>query len=149
MGLPVFCYDANGIPTMDRNKDLNLFQVAIRAKYYFSITEVTKEATKQNHRTRPLTGDLDENHANKRMMNGKYLSLGEAARNQLRDKYSNTTLWDLKADKHVQRTVLEKKVTKRLVHTDFPRPQQPWKLLHQIAHALNGLAANSKFGGII
>ena len=67
------------------------------AKYYISITELTREATEQNPRVRPLMGDLDEDPANKKTISVMYLALGEAARKQFMDKYPNTALWERKA----------------------------------------------------
>ena len=99
VGLPVFWSDATANPAMDWDKWLDLFQVALMAKYYISITELTREATQQNPRVRALLGDLDEDPANKKVISVMYLSLGEAARKQFMDKYPHTALWDLKAQK--------------------------------------------------
>ena len=96
VGLPVFWSDATSNPAMDWDKWLDLFQVALMAKYSISITELTREATQQNPRVRALLGDLDEDPANKKVLSVMYLSLGEAARKQFMDKYRHTTLWELK-----------------------------------------------------
>ena len=66
---------------MDWDKWLDLFQVAMMAKYSISITELTRVVTEQMPRVRPLIGDLDEDPANKKTISVMYLSLGEAARN--------------------------------------------------------------------
>ena len=66
------------------------------AKYSISITELTREANQQNPKIRPLMGDLDEEPANKKVIRVMYLSLGEATKKQLRDKYPNTALCELK-----------------------------------------------------
>ena len=82
---------------MDWDKWLDLFQVAKMAKYSISLTALTSEANQQNPRDRLLMGDLDEDPANKKVISVMYLALGEAARKQFMDKYSNTALWELKA----------------------------------------------------
>ena len=97
VGLPVFWSDATANPAMDWDKWLNLFQVALMAKYSISITELTREATQQNPRVRALLGDLDEDPANKKVISVMYLSLGEAARKQFMGKYPHTALWEIKA----------------------------------------------------
>ena len=97
VGLPVFWNDPSINPTMDWDKWIDLFQVAMMAKYSISITELTRAVTEQTPRVRPLMGDLDEDPANKKTISVMYLSLGEAARKQFMDKYPNTALWELKA----------------------------------------------------
>ena len=39
---------------------MDLFQVAVMAKYSISITELIRQVTEQNPRVRSLTGDIDE-----------------------------------------------------------------------------------------
>ena len=97
VGLPVFWSDAAANPQMDWDKWLDLFQVALMAKYSISVTELTREANQQNPRVRVLLGDLDEDPANKKVISILHLSLGEQARKQFMEKYLHTALWDLKA----------------------------------------------------
>ena len=73
---------------MDWDKWLDLFQVALMAKYSISVTELTRETNQQNPRVRALLVDLDENPANKKVISIPYL---------LMDKFPHTALWDLKA----------------------------------------------------
>ena len=80
---------------MDWDKWLDLFQVAVMAKYSISLTELTTEANEQNPRARPIMGDMDETPANKKVVSVMYLSLGKAARRQYKVKYPHTRLWDL------------------------------------------------------
>ena len=75
---------------------IDLFQVAVMAKYSISITELIRQVTEENPRVRALTGDLDEDPANK-IVSVLSLSLGGAARKQFRDKFPHTTLCDSKA----------------------------------------------------
>ena len=79
VGLPVYWHEANTSPTMDWDKWVDLFQVAVMAKFSISIWELTREATEQNPRVRALLGDMDEDPANKKVVSVMYLSLGEAA----------------------------------------------------------------------
>ena len=101
MGFPVDWHDASTNPTMDWDKWLDLFQVAITAKYSVSVMELTRDANEQNPRARALMGDMDENPANKKVMSVMYLSLGEAARKQFKDKYPYTRLWDLRTEEPI------------------------------------------------
>ena len=96
VGLPVFWNDSTANPTMDWDKWLDLFHVAMMAKYSISKTELTREANQQNARVRPFMGDLHEDPANEKIISVMYLALGEAARKQFMDKYPNTALWELK-----------------------------------------------------
>ena len=53
---------------MDWDKWIDLFQVAMMAKYSISITELTRAVTEQTPRVRPLMGDLDEDPARSAML---------------------------------------------------------------------------------
>ena len=92
MGLPIFWQDAAANPLMEWDKWLDLFQVAMMAKYSISITELTREANQQKPRVRTLMGDLDEDLANKKVISVIYVALGEAARKRIKDKYPHTAL---------------------------------------------------------
>ena len=134
---------------MDWDKWLDLFQVAIMAKYSISITELTRAVTEQTSRVRPLMGDLDEDPANKKTISVMYLSLGEAARKQFMDKYPNTALWELKAREliHLCNECFRKKNEIVLwIATDSFRDCS--ETLSQFWHALNRLAAICDFGEI-
>ena len=82
---------------MDWDKWLDLFQVALMAKYSISITELTRNADQQNPRVRALLGNLEEDPANKKVISVMHLALGDAARKQFMDKYPTTALWELRA----------------------------------------------------
>ena len=58
VGVPLYWHEANTTPTMDWNKWVDLFQVAVLAKFSISITELTREVTDQNPRVRALLGDM-------------------------------------------------------------------------------------------
>ena len=149
VGLPVFWSDVTANPAMDCDKCLDLFQVALMAKYSISITELTREATQQNPRVRVLFGDFDEDPANKKGISVQCLSLGEAARKQFMDKYPDTALWELKAQELITlcNECFRKKRNRTLDRNRFfSRLQQPGESLFQFWHALNGLAALCDFG---
>ena len=75
---------------MEWEKWLDLFQVAMMAEYSISITELTREVNQQYPNVPTLMGDLEEDPANKKVIGVIYLSLGEAARKQFKDKYQHT-----------------------------------------------------------
>ena len=80
-----------------------------------------------------------------------YLSLGEAASKQFKDKYPHTALWELKAQELITpcNDCFRKKRNRTLDrHRFFLRLQQPGEILFQFWHALNGLAAICNFGVI-
>ena len=59
--------------------------------------ELPCEASQQNPRVRALLGDLEEDHADKKVTSVMYLALGDAERKQFTDKYPTTALRELKA----------------------------------------------------
>ena len=145
VGLPVYWHEANTSPTMDWDKWVDLFQVAVMAKFSISISELTREATEQNPRA------MDEDPANKKVVSVMYLSLGEAARKLFKDKYPHTTLWNLKVRELMQLAAdcFQVKRNRTLDrHRFFSRAQQPGESLQQFWHTLNGLAALCDFGEI-
>ena len=151
LGLPVFWHDANSNPTMEWDKWVDLFQVAVMAKYSISLTELTRDASQQNPRVRALVGDLEKEPANKKVVSVLYLSLGEAARKQFKDKNPHVTLWSLKVSeltKTCNGCFWKKKNRTLDRHKFFSRMQQTGETLSQFWHALNGLAAPCDFGEI-
>ena len=151
VGLSVYWHEANTSPTMDWDKWVDRFQVAVMAKFSISISELTREATEQNPRVHALLGDMDEDPANKKVVSVMYLSLGEAARKLFKDKYPHTTLWNLKVRELMQLAAdcFQVKRNRTLdQHKFFSRAQQPEETLQQFWHTLNGLAALCDFGEI-
>ena len=141
--------DAAANLIMKWDKRLDLFQAAMMAKN--SITEMTREANQQNPRIRTLMGDLEEDPANKKVINVMYLSLGEAARKHFKDKYPHTALWELKAQELITpfNDCFRKKSNRTIDrHRFLSRLQKPGETLFQFWHALNGLAAICDFGDI-
>ena len=102
VGIPVYWHEAASPPTMDWDKLLDLFQVAIMAKFSISISELTCEVTDQTPRVRALRGNMEEDPANKKAVSVMYHALGEAARQLLKDTYLHETLWNTKAREFIQ-----------------------------------------------
>ena len=75
---PVSWNHATAKPSMDWDKWMDLFQVAMMANY--SISELTKEVTQQIARVKTLMGDLDEDPAYKTVISAMHLALNEATR---------------------------------------------------------------------
>ena len=150
VGHPVFWHDANSNPTLEWDKWVDLFQVAVMAKYSISLTELARDACQQNPRARALMGDLEEEPANKNVVSVLYLSLGEAARKQFRDNVPHVTLWSLKVSEMTKmcKECFWKKNRTLDRHKFFSRMQQTGETLSQFWHALNGLAAPCDFGEI-
>ena len=65
VGLPVSWHEANSTPTMEWGNWLDLFQVAVMAKFSTSTTELTREVNEQTPRARAFLGDMDEDPAKK------------------------------------------------------------------------------------
>ena len=136
---------------MEWDKWVDLFQVAVTAKYSISLTELTRDTSQQNPRVRALMGDLEEESAHKKVVSVLYLSLGEAARKQFRDKFPHVTLWSLTVSELTEmcNECFWKKRNRTLDwHKFFSRMQQTGETLSQFWHALNGLAAPCDFGEI-
>ena len=142
VGLPVFWHDANFSPTLEWNKLVNLFQVAVMAKYSISLTELTRDASQQNPRVRALMGDLEEEPANKKVVSASYISLGEAARKHFRDKFPHVTMWSLQVSELIKmcNECFREKRNRTLVrHKFFSGMQHTGETLTQFWHALNGM----------
>ena len=77
VGLPVFRHEANSTPTMNWDKWLDLFQVAILAKISISNSELTRDVPEQTPMVRALLGDMvkDPCKQNKKLVSVMYLSL--------------------------------------------------------------------------
>ena len=149
-GFPVFWGDTTANPAMDWDKWLDLFQVALMAKYSISITELTRDANQQNPRVRVLLGDLEEDPANKKVISVMCLALGDAAHKHVMDKYPTTALRELRAQQLINQCneCFGKKNRTLDRHKFFSRVQQPGESLSQFWHTLNGLAALCDFGEI-
>ena len=142
VGPPVFWYDANFSPTLEWDKLVNLFQVAVMAKYSISLTELTRNASQQNPRVRALMGDLEEEPANKKVVSASYISLGEAARKLFRDKFPHVTMWSLQVSeliKMCKECFREKRNRTLDRHNFFSGMQHTGETLSQFWQALNGM----------
>ena len=97
VGLPLFWHEASKSPSMEWEKWIDLFAVAMMAKYSISMNELTRTADETNPRVKALLGDMPEEAANKKVVSMMFLSLGESGRKMFRDKYPGTSIWTLQA----------------------------------------------------
>ena len=136
---------------MEWEKWIDLFAVAMMAKYSISMNELTRTADETNPRVKALLGDMPEKAANKKVVSMMFQSLGESGRKMFRDKYTETSIWTLQATDmlnnchscfHIERNrTLDR-------HNFLSRKQLPTESLQQFWHALNGLAARCELGEI-
>ena len=151
VGLPLFWHEASKSPSMEWEKWIDLFAVAMMAKYSISMNELTRTAAETNPRVKALLGNMPEEAANKKVVSMMFLSLGESGRKMFRDKYPETSIWTLKATDmlnnchscfHLERNrTLDR-------HIFLSRKQLSTESLQQFWHALNGLAARCELGEI-
>ena len=100
--LPLFWHEASNSSSMEWKKWIDLFAVAMMAKYSISMNELTRTADETNPKAKALLGDMPEEAANKKAVSMMFLSLGEAGRKMFRDKYPEKTIWSLQAIKMLQ-----------------------------------------------
>ena len=137
---------------MEWEKWIDLFAVAMMAKYSISMNELTRTADETNPRVKALLGDMPEEAANKKkVVSMMFMSLGESGRKMFREKYPETSKWTLQAMDmlnnchncfHIERNLTLDR------HNFLSRKQLPTESLQQIWHALNGLAARCEQGDI-
>ena len=110
VGLQVYWYEVNSTPTMDWDKWLDLFQVAVMAKFSNSITELTSEVTEQTPRVRALLGDMDEDPANKkvvmRIRKRHLLITQRSSQKVIQRQVPYTTLWNLNAREFIPLAII-------------------------------------------
>ena len=88
-GLPSYRTEALKAPTLEWEKWIDLFEVALIAKNDISITELTKTTgTKE----KSLMGDLDKIPAMKNAISVLYLALGSAGKKSIADKFPATNI---------------------------------------------------------
>ena len=76
---------------MEWEKWIDLFAVARMAKSSISMNELIRTADEANPKVKPLLGDMPE-AANNEAVSMMFMSLGEAGRKMLRDKYPEKTI---------------------------------------------------------
>ena len=88
-GLPSYWTEASKAPTLEWEKWIDLFEVALMAKNNISISELTKTT---GAKVKRLIGDLDEIPAMKKAISVLYLALGSAGRKSIADKFPTTNI---------------------------------------------------------
>ena len=83
-GLPTYWTDAAKTPTLEWEKWIDLFEVALLAKNNISLSELTKTT---GAKEKSLMGDLDEIPAMKKAISVLYLALGAAGEKQLQTSF--------------------------------------------------------------
>ena len=147
-GLPSYWTEASKAPTLEWEKWIDLFEVALMAKNNISLTELTKTTgTKE----KSLMGDLDEISAMQKAISVLYLALGSAERKSIADKFPSTNIATVtQADLlKICQECVEKPKNETLDRFKFlSRKQKEGDSLKQFWNELNGLASKCNFGTI-
>ena len=124
--------------------------MANMGKYSIQIQEILREVPEgeEPRRNEGLLGGLTFQIAEHKVISLLYLSLGEAARKTLTDRYPEMEITDVTLRTLLQRCQ-QTFQTERNRCLDrmkfFHRKQQPGETLSQFWHALNGLGAKGEF----
>ena len=143
-GLPSYWNDTAQPPTMEWDKWLDLFTVALLAKHSISLEEVERTPEQRNPRIRAQMRDLPGLSADRKVISLMFLSLGEAASKLLRDKFLDIVVWNLTVTqmKHHCTGCFTVERNRTLDRYKFlSRKQLPGESMQHYWHALNGLAA--------
>ena len=85
VGLATYWQNAAEEPKMKWDRWIELFGVALMAKFSISTEELTRDVTHMARR-QPMMGGLDENTAERKAVSVLVLAMGEAARKTLMDR---------------------------------------------------------------
>ena len=122
-------------------KWIDLFAVAMMAKYSISLNELTRTVDEANPRVKSLLGDIADEAANKKVVSMMFLSLGETGRKMFRDEYAETSIWSLQATQMLENCEscfrIERNRTLDRYHHFLSRKQLPTESFQQFWHALN------------
>ena len=80
---------------MEWEKRVKFFAVAVMAKYFMSIEELTRTVDDDHPRVMSLIGDMAEEEADKKVATLLFRSFGEPARKLIKDKYPELSIWTL------------------------------------------------------
>ena len=94
-GLPMFWNDPEQPPSMEWDKWMDPFTVALMANHSISWEEIERTPTEAEPRVKALLGDLPEVSASQKVISLLFLSLGETGRKMFRDKNPESAVWDL------------------------------------------------------
>ena len=147
-GLPTYWTDASKTPTLEWEKWIDLFEVALMAKNNISVSELTKTT---GAKEKSLMGDLDEIPATKKAISVLYLALGAAGRKTIADKFPTTNIATVNLTDLLKncKECFEKPKNETLDRLKFlSRKQKEGESLKQFWNELNGLASKCNFGAI-
>ena len=102
------------------------------AKYSISVEELTRTVDADHPGVKALIGDMAEEAAEKKEVTWLFLSVGEPARKMFKDKYSEVSVWTLRAQEMIDRCVTCFHVARNRTldrHKFLSRKQQPDELL--------------------
>ena len=147
-GLPTYWTDASKTPTLEWEKWIDLFEVALMAKNNISVSELTKTT---GAKEKSLMGDLDGIPATKKAISVLYLALGAAGRKTIADKFPTTNIATVNLTDLLKncKECFEKPKNETLDRFKFlSRKQKEGESLKQFWNELNGLASKCNFGAI-
>ena len=147
-GLPTFWDSADTAPRTEWVEWWDLLSVATNTKYSISVTVVLRDVTEQQPRSPALLNNLNEQAAERKIVNVLFLCLVSAARKSLTDKFPHITvatvsLREIKANcgkafqKPRNRTLERYKF--------FTLKQNTKESLRNFWHTLTGMAAKCDF----
>ena len=145
-GLNLYWSEHHKSPLLQWEKRLELFTVAKMAKQSISLSELTR--TEGGQRVASLMGGLSEETASKIVISILFVSVGQAARKTLLDKFPTTqiTTITLPALLHqCEQTFVVKRNRTLGRYRFFSRKQENRESLQHFWNALNGLAAKRQF----
>ena len=150
-GLSTFWQDAGETRKLDWDKWVQLFEVAIMAKFSISVEELTREETPENPRRQALMGGADPETAERKAVSIMYLALGDAARKTLLDRNPGLNAKTISLKQLIQEGENAFKVKRNRTMDRFlflTRKQGEQETLEQFWNALNGLASICELQGL-
>ena len=142
-GLSYYWQNAAEKPTTDWKKWIELFEVALMAKFSIAVEEIVREEEGTERRT-ALMGGHDVETAPKKAVSILFLALGEAARKTITDRkpernVKQTCLKELLYEANQAFQIKKNRTLER--HAFLSRKQMEGESLEQFWNVLNGMAA--------
>ena len=148
-GLNYFWQEAENEHSYDWEQWQQLLEVAVLARYSFSVTEITRNMDEQSPRVPALIGNLEENAAARKIVSLLYISLGKNRREMFMDKFPPIEILPMQLPQFLQHCneCFQMRSNRTMDRHNFlSRKQKRNESLHQFWNALNGLAARCNFG---
>ena len=146
-GLPEYWDVPECPPETEWEKWWDLFLMAVNAKYSISVTELTRVPTQQ--RQAALINNLNEEAAERKTVSILLLSIGEAGRKHLTDKFpymDEATVPMREIKENCENCFIKPRNRTLDRYNIFARKQQQNETLRQFWKVLTGLAARREFG---